>query len=383
MMSGRIFYGWYVVGACFLCMLVAAGIGWFTFPVFIKPFESEFGWSRTSIMVGVAVWGVMTSVASPVLGHLVDRLGERRVMLAGAVLSGMCCLGLGSIHSLPQLYTVLVFAAVGTAATTYVPVASLIELIGWRWTFRVFAVLIWVLVTPTVAFCIRSPDRLLSAESGDASADAAAAPAAGEQASDGFSAREAIGMLSFWGIGIADLLSGIGIVGIQVHMVAFSIDAGIEPSAAALAFSLIPGVSVLAMIGVGAAADRFNKRVMITLSYGLPSATIFLLFGLESTVPLFCFAVLFGMLSAGRAALWPLVVGDCFGRRAYATVMGFLFIFYTVGTTAGPPIAGYIYDTTKSYYWAFMLMIAAFVVAGVSMGIGTMSRTDLSGSRSR
>ena len=106
-MGTRIFYGWFVVAACFLCMLVAAGIGWFTFPVFIKPFEDEFGWSRTQINGAVGLWAVVTGVCSPILGHWIDRLGARRIILAGVVVAGLCCIFLAEIRSLGHLYGIL------------------------------------------------------------------------------------------------------------------------------------------------------------------------------------------------------------------------------------------------------------------------------------
>jgi MFS family permease len=128
------------------------------------------------------------------------------------------------------------------------------------------------------------------------------------------------------------------------------------------------------MIAVGMGADRFNKRVMISLSYGLPGLAVLFLFRLEASVPLFLFAILFGACGAGRAAIWPLVVNDCFGTRAYAAVMGFLYIFSTVGIIVGPPIAGYIFDTTQSYTWVFIISMIGFAVAGISMAVGAKQR---------
>lgn len=408
-MSTRIFGGWYVVAACFFCLMLAGGIGWFTFPVFLKPLENEFGWTRTQLMTGIGIWAGVTGIFSPILGHFIDRWRAQRIMLAGVAGMGLATLLLGEIHSLGHLYGLLLLVGLSTTACTYLPVASvvsqwfvrrrglamsiammgmgvggfimpnisnaLIELAGWRWAYRVFALILWILLLPVIALFVHGKPSDVGLNP-DGDEKITEDPAAGDKFSVGFGAGQALRMLSFWGMGIADLAAAIAIVGIEAQMVAFSIEAGIENEVAAFAYSLIRLAMVLAMIGVGMAADRFSKRMMISLSYGLPGMAVFLLFGLTSATPLFAFAILSGICGAGRAAIWPLVVSDCFGKRAYATVMGFLFIFWTAGTIAGPPIAGLIFDSTHSYYWVFITSIFAFAIAGISMAIGAKPRLN-------
>jgi len=406
----RIFHGWFIVAACFLCMLIAGGIGWFTFPVFLKPLENEFGWTRTQIMLGVGIWAIVSGAFSPILGHWIDRFGARRIVLAGVAFGGLCLWGFAEMRSLGHLYALMVCVAITSAATTYVPIASLvsswfdrkrgvamsiammgtgiggfimpnvsnllIETMGWRWTYRILGALIWLLLPPVALWVRGRPaDMGLEPDGGETDEIERDVPTVTESA-EGLSVRQALGTVSFWGIGIADLAAAIGIVAIETQIVAFSIESGIENSVAAFAYSLIRAMMVVGMIAVGLAADRFNRRLLITLSYGLPGAVVFLLIGLKSAVPLFCFAIFYGMLSAGRSAIWPLIVNDRFGRRAFATVMGFLMIFSTVGSGIGPTVAGYLYDKSGSYYQVFLMAIAAFAVAGISMAIGAKSRSN-------
>ena len=163
-------------------------------------------------------------------------------------------------------------------------------------------------------------------------------------------------------------------VGIMTNMVVFSIDAGISAGAAAFGFSLVMGAGTIGMLAAGPAADRFNRRVLITLRYTLPAVLVLILFRLDSAAPLFLFAILLGIMGAGKATLWPLIVNDCFGERSYATTMGFLMMFYTLGSAIGPPLAGYIFDTTGSYDRVFLFSIGAFLLSGISMAIGSRRR---------
>ena len=404
--GGGIFRGWLVVAACFLCMLVSGGIGWFTFPVFIKPLQDEFAWTRFQIGGAVGLWAAVGAVFSPVLGHFIDRFGSRRIMLAAVALGGLVTLAMGQIQALSHLYLAMFFAALTTGASTYVPVTSvisqwfskrrgiamsiamvgmgiggfvmpnvssfLVRTVGWRWTYRIFSAVLWLILLPAVAMWLYGrPSDVGSTPDGDESpADEETRALPREANATGFSAREALTMGRFWFLGLADVANAIPVVALGLYMVDFSIGAGIADNVAAFAYSSISAAAIAGMIAAGFAADRFNRRIMISVCYGLPAVSILLLFGLKSAGPLFCYALFSGFCGGGRSALWPLVVNDCFGSRAYGTVVGFLVIFYNIGAVVGPPAAGFIRDSTESFNLVFVMGIAAYIVAGIAMAFG-------------
>lgn len=49
LMTKKIFYGWWIVGACFLIGLYKSGIVFYGFTAFIAPIKEELGWSYTQI----------------------------------------------------------------------------------------------------------------------------------------------------------------------------------------------------------------------------------------------------------------------------------------------------------------------------------------------
>jgi len=134
---------------------------------------------------------------------------------------------------------------------------------------------------------------------------------------------------------------------------------------------------MVGMIAAGLVANRVPKRIMISLCYGLPAVAVLFLFGMESAGPLFCFALLSGLCAGGRVTLWPLVVSDCFGSRAYSSILGFLVIFYNLGAVVGPPVAGWISDVTGSFYGVFVLSVAAHLVSWVLMALGAKPRLQV------
>ena len=42
---GRLFYGWWIVAACFLISLYVAAVIYYSFTAFFDPLVKEFGWS--------------------------------------------------------------------------------------------------------------------------------------------------------------------------------------------------------------------------------------------------------------------------------------------------------------------------------------------------
>ncbi len=72
----KIFYGWWVVGACFLIFLYMGGAVVFGFTAFFEPITNELGWSYTQISLATSLRGVELGLLAPIAGLLVDRWGQ-------------------------------------------------------------------------------------------------------------------------------------------------------------------------------------------------------------------------------------------------------------------------------------------------------------------
>jgi sugar phosphate permease len=252
----------------------------------------------------------------------------------------------------------------------------LIETLGWRGAYHAFGILIWVVLLPATVLWIhgRPSDLGLAPDGGlDPGEENAAAPESGRE-EEGLGAREALSTSRFWLLGFADVGNAIAVVPLSVYLVRLSIQRGISDDVAALAYSFIYAASLAGMLTAGLLANRFSKRTMISLGYGLPAASVFFLFGLESAVPLFCFTLFSGFCAGCRSTLWPLVIGDCFGSRAYSSILGFLMIFYNFGAVIGPPAVGRISDVTGSFYWALVLTIGAYLTSCLLVAMGAKPR---------
>jgi MFS family permease len=387
-------------------MVLSGGIAWFTFPVFVPPLKSEFGWTDFQIGIALGLWAFVSAAISPILGHLVDRFGARWMMLAGAFGGGLVCFGMAHIRGLEHLYVILVFAALTSAASTYIPVTNLmtrwfvrrrglamgiamtgiglggfllpnvtsflVRSVGWRFTYRIFGAALWVILLPVIAVWVYGDpsDKGLKPEGEEDTGNVSPGTECDSTVTEGLTAREAFALPRFWLIGLADVTQAIPVMALGLYMVDYSIGAGIEESVAAFAFSSISAAAMLGTILAGPVGDRISRRLLVPLCYGLPALAVFSLFDLKSPAPLFIYTLFAGLCTGGRTALWPILVSDCFGNRSYSTVLGFLIIFYSIGSIIGPPLAGRISDATGSFYWVFVLSVISYAVSGILLAIG-------------
>ncbi|MEM2890868.1 MAG: MFS transporter, partial [Candidatus Hadarchaeum sp.] len=173
----KLFYGWIVVLASFLSMLVVGLI--YSYGVFIKPLTQEFGWSRASISLAFSISILLSTMSLP-LGRMSDIYGVRKVIMIGAVLTSGGLLLSSQISSLVELCIWIGITGFGISAL-YVPAVSaiarwfekgkgmatgfavsalsggmalfppvigiLIENFGWRTTFLILGIIVFLLLS--------------------------------------------------------------------------------------------------------------------------------------------------------------------------------------------------------------------------------------------
>ena len=90
--------GWPIVAALFATMFLIWG------PVnasgvFFLPVIKHFGWSRGFFSLLVATAPLAAGLSSPAVGWLIDRIGARQVMIAGASIVALSFLALSRANS--------------------------------------------------------------------------------------------------------------------------------------------------------------------------------------------------------------------------------------------------------------------------------------------
>jgi len=116
------FYGWVIVATCFVA---AASYGLFyTFGVFFKSLQAEFGWGRALTGSVHSVHLLIYAISTYYFGRLTDRIGPRRALSLGAVFIGVGLCLCSQIQNIWQLYLFYIIASLGSGVTVSLPNAT-------------------------------------------------------------------------------------------------------------------------------------------------------------------------------------------------------------------------------------------------------------------
>jgi MFS family permease len=396
--STRRFYGPQILAACFFVMFTCWGTVINLFPVLVKPITEDMNWGRGALAVALAVGSLATAVTSPIAGSLVDRIGARSVMSVGALVVGIGLLAGSRVAELWQLYLVFALIGSGVVFSTMIPcslvisnwfisrrgtamaiafmgasaggmvmspVANWIVLRwGWRTAFVVSGVEILLLVMPLIGLVIRSHPSEMGLEPYHREAADTGEPSN----TWGVTTRQALSVPVFWQLSVIMFVIGIGTATLSTHCVAHLVDLGHSPTRAALAWSLVNGISMVGILLSGPMADRWGARTAVVSTLVLFAVSIALLNLARPYAVALAFATLYGLPLAAPFVLVPLLIGGCLGMRSFGALYGVLNVMGTAGAVIGPVLAGVLFDAKGTYLPVFYFIAAAMLAsAGVSL----------------
>ncbi len=409
----RVFYGWWIVSASVIISLYTAGTVFYGFTVIFEPIAAEFGWSYTQISLAASLRGLEMGFLAPLVGFLADRLGPRRLILAGSVVAAGGLLLLSRTDNLATFYGAFVLISIGlsTCSMTVLTAAVaswfrrriglatgiaisgfglgglmiplLVQLVAsydWRVTVVLLAAGLVVVVAPlSLLFRHRPeqygylPDGAASPEARFGFGDGAAPPATDDEPQ--VSVRQALKSRAFWTLALSFTSHALVVTAIITHVMPYFSSIGIARASASLIATAIPLSSIAGRLAFGWISDRFNPWRTTATGFGLlavglacfaaaPSA------GLWVLVP---FLVLFGTGYGGLNVMRASLLRDLFGRRTFGTLFGILMGVNMAGSIAGPALAGWAFDTWDSYggVWLIFAFVPLLPMA-VSL---TLSRT--------
>jgi MFS family permease len=382
----RYFYGYNIVAAGFLIQAVCIG-AMFTYGVFFKEFQAEFGWSRALISGASSLAFLVMGSGGIIAGSLNDRIGPKIIMVvSGASLGlGYICMsrlqmpwqlyllygvlvGIGlSTHDVITLSTVARwfikrrgmmsgFVKVGTGAGQFLlPIiaAALIALLGWRNAYLTIGILSLAALVALALLMKRDPQEIGLLPDGN-SHDNSNGEAWSE--THNLPMRAAIRTKQFWTICIAEFTIFSCLLTTIVHITPHAIDQGLQPPAAAAVLSTIGGVSITGRMVMGSANDKIGGKRSLIICFMLLIISLVWLQMASSAWTLFLFAVIYGFAHGGLFTVMSPLVAEFFGTGSHGVLFGTVLFSGTIGGSVGPWLAGYIFDVTGSYQSAFITL---------------------------
>ena len=404
------FYGWKLAGLALLVIGLASGPIWSGVGVWVKALEMHFGWSRAQLTGAFSLAQLEGSIVGPFLGYLIDRLGPRRMVFAGLVITGLGFILFSRTTNLLTFYLSYGLIMLGSASGSWLPFMTAIN----RWFIRkrgmamavaaegsplggllLLPILAWA-VTPShfgwsttalwigiVFLAMAFPMSWLIRERPEDYGERPDGgpppnPRMGERDAAGtapsiirgtdqpdFTASQAIRTSAFWLITFGQACSSLLFATLTVHLVPMLTDQGLSLQSAASVFSMMMGVAAVFQLIGGYVGDRMETRVAVAI-FAFIQAAGFIMAVFAQNMPMaILFAVLFGAGFGGRNPLTVAIRAEYFGPNAFATITGISSAPMYLFMLAAPLFAAFMFDTQGSYMIAWLILGALGSMSGV------------------
>jgi MFS family permease len=371
-----------VVAAAFAAMFTTVGVA-FSFGSLVGPLSRDLGVGQGAAAGVFSLTSACFFGLGAISGHVVDRLGPRPVLLAGAASFG---LGLGATAAAPRLWIVYLGHGLGgglAAACTFVPLvavvtgwfragrtmavgiavsgigvgtlviapaaAAAIHAYGWRTTYAWIAglgTLVLLLCALLVARPPKAPSHLV------------------------VPLRDSLTTGDYSRLYLGQLLLAAAMFVPFVYLPSSAEALGVHPVAAAGLVGVIGAVSLGGRLALAPVADRVGLVPAYRACFLAIGASFLLWAAADGYEVLFAFAVVFGLGYGGFVSLGPGVLAQRFGTARLGGLLGTLYTSSAIGSSVGPFTAGLLINHggyRAGIVMALVLGLAAtVVVSGVS-----------------
>jgi MFS family permease len=378
-----------------------------TFAVYIKPIETEMGWSRGALSMAAAISLLLLGATGPFAGRLADRWGPRRVIVLALALLGLGGVAMAFVHTLWQLYlaagVVMAVGAGGAALSTgaavvarwfqshrgmaigfaaggmsagqlvLIPLASWLVLAqGWRASAMWLGLGLLVLVLPLAAWLVRNtPEERGVRPYGAVGVALTTAQARAEQQAGRISVSEAAQTLPFWLLMGTFFVCGYTSVGmIGTHFIPHALEHSFTPMQASTALGVMGAMNIVGTVGAGWLCDRVGRRWPLAIFYFVRGLSLIFLLYVWNVSSLHFWAALFGLNYISTVPPTTTLTANIYGRFSVGELSGWIFFAHQVGAAIAAALAGWVYEWTGSYAPAFVsAALMAFMAAGMALMI--------------
>lgn len=358
------------------------------FGLYLVPMSDEFGWGHNVFSLAIAMQNLIWGAAQPFTGALADKYGSKIVVTVGGVLYtiGLLLMAVSSTGWLLNLSVGLILglalsatsfsvllSAVGRAAppekrSLAMGIASaagsfgqfimlpstllLLQNFGWSAALVVSALLIAMIVP--LAWMLKAPAFVVP-------------NASTNQVQLSFKDILVIAKnhKPFWFLSLGFLVCGFQVVFIGIHLPGYLIDHGFNATTGTVFLALVGLFNIVGTYTAGWLGGKYSKPKLLMGLYGLRGIAIiaFLMLPL-STLTIYSFGVVMGLLWLSTVPLTNGIVANMFGIKYLSMLSGIVFFTHQVGSFFGGWLGGVNHDVTGNYdlIWLFSIILSVFGV---------------------
>jgi MFS family permease len=355
--------GWIAVASAFVSTFICFGVA-YGFGAFFDSMATEFGAGKSATSLVFSITTFIFFTGGIVSGYAADRFGPKPVLIFGGIAMGLGLyltslvgslkmgyitygLGVGigvACGYVPMLATVggwferrravalgVAVTGIGFGTLLMAPLAAgLINKFGWRQTYVIFAITSAVVLILCGLITSRPP-----------------APATQQKQ---ISLKNAIKTPVFRCMYVAGFLNTLALYVPFVFIIPYAKAQGVDEVTAASLVGIIGGASIAGRLGYGFLGDHFSRiRLFQTTFFMVAFSFVVWWLASDSFFLMIVFAVFLGFNYGGYIALSPSVTAEFFGPVGLGGILGAMYTAAGVGSFLGPPLAGYLIDTTGTY----------------------------------
>jgi MFS family permease len=406
-----IFYGWYVVACAFLIAVCGWGFGFYGPGVYLSTLQAQHGWPTALIASAVTLYYLCGATWIIFVGDAIDRLGPRRVVLAGA-----CALGLG-IALLPEarapwhVHGAFVVMSLGWATMSGAAINAIVApwfeakrglaislalngascggvivtpllvglttSLGFQGGVRIAVAAMLIALVPALIVLRHRPEDIGLWPDGENRSAGGPITRSSRTAGDGWSRRRLLRTPAFLTISIPFALGLLAQVGFFTHQIAYLLQF-VGTRSAALAVSLTTIAAVVGRTATGLVVDRLDRRVVSAANFTLQMVALGLAVLAETGPAVFIACVLFGLGAGNVITLPSLIVQREFPREQFSRIVSLVVSINQFTFAFGPAILGVLRDWSGNYRTAFLfcIVLQALAAALVLLGRGQVLHSD-------
>ena len=392
-----LFYGWWIVLASFVLLVITGGTALYGFTAFFNPISSEMKWGSAAISFAFSLRSVEGGVLQPFIGIFVERLGVRKCIFVGIAIMGFSLFLLSRMTTLTTFYVGFVLLSLGFSMAAGIPeftavanwfkkrrslalgllttgfgvsglmtpiIAMMIRSLGWRETMFLLCPFILVIGIPLSFFIRDRPQSYGMQPDGDLMEKNSTDTTSFQERNSGFTLKEALKTKTFWMLLLYALCVQFAFSTIPVQEMPHLINVGISEKLAALTMAGYSLVSLVGRLLISWLGDTYSKKRLLMISAAMQAIGFFIYANITSPWMIIPFILFYGPGFGATVPLLPGIQADYFGVRSFASIRGMMSIAFAVPGIIAPVFAGWIFDRYHSYTIAFQLYA---LLAGLSI----------------
>lgn len=395
---------WFIAAIAFVVLGFSRGMH-SSFGVFNVALLDSFGWSRAATAGIFSIVLTVDAMLSPVVGHLLDRYGTKKIAVAGCLALAAGLFLSSQVSALWQLYICFgiilavgftftgmvphiflisewfshkrasaigfVYAGSGVGIMLLAPLSQwLISSYGWVRAFEIFSALTVIGILPIVLLYYQHGPH------GHGLLAQRAHPRSEKKEIDRqWTAKLALQSLQFWLLFIARIAAACGTTVIVTHQVAHVVDVGFSKFLAASVFGLAGITSSFGRVIFGFIADRLSKQAAYTVNIAMTVVGVGALMILRDSSQawlLYVYVIFFGIGFGSRAVIFSALTADIFSGKGFGSILGYSTVAVGVGGALGSYLGGAFYDWTGSYLVSFGLSTVLLAISDLCIWVASV-----------